>query len=416
MDGDLCGRGCFHGGSGSGSSLVANKNNFKNCCTRSLEKGNKIITGRIYTKVARSRIFILFVLTLLNLFLQNMYYKNEEWKPFSKLELSMNGCSRKLAQIKELRECANLARQALRKEDSEHLRKYKEQFYKKLEEKMNQVGPDPLPSCMKKGDKIPTVKKKMQFVEPEETTQKDKAPNSNTQKEKYEKEKNKKEKVRVDPMGHLKNEKNKIMTTTELKKKHDDNLHKKISKEEMKEILDCTDASNYENIQRKKNVFYNEYDNDEFPRICMMKDINEKITENALNSRIAKLWKVVSPKDMFIIWHYIQALGRDKYLRMNGELWKACGQLQEEYNIPNDIKKREWQDISHYMTKELLEKEHNDYLEFKELVKKGSCERDKFQKYIDNKMGSWRFLTTIMMDSWKETLIERLKRYKIYEA
>ncbi|SCO71173.1 Plasmodium exported protein (PHIST), unknown function [Plasmodium vivax] len=484
MDGNLCGRGCSHGGSGrSSSSLVANKSNFKNRCTRSLEQGSKIITGRICTKVARSRIFILFFLTLLNLFLQNTYYTNEEGKSFSKLELSIGGCSRKLAlaEIRQLRESATLARLALKKEDSDHLRKYKEDFYKRMEERLKQVGPDPLPSCLKKGDKITTVKKKMQFVEPEEIIQKGKTSNRTMLKVKFEeqnemeknemeknemgknekgknemgknekgknemgknemgkngkgknemgknemgkngkgkkgKEKDEKEKEEapVDPMKHLRNEKNKIMTTAELKKKYDDILYKHISKEEMKEIMDSIEASDYDNIRRSKNVVYNEDDNDQLPYDCTMREISEKITEDFLSEMTAELRKVVSPKDMFIIWHYVQAFGRDKYLRMNGDLWRLCGHVQKEYNIPDDIKKREWQEIAGYMSSELLDKEHKDYLDFKELANKGSCKKSKFYEFIDSKRSSWKFLTAIMMDSWKEALIERLKSYSIEE-
>ncbi|OTN67706.1 Uncharacterized protein PKNOH_S05370500 [Plasmodium knowlesi] len=370
MGSDLCDRGYFHNGSRrSNSSLVVNKKSFKSRFIRSLEKGNKIITGRIYAKVARSGIFILFVLTLLNLFIQNIYYKNEEWKSFEKFEISIKGCARKLGQIEQLRECADLARQALKNEDSAHLRKYKKNFYQRMEESLKQVGPDPLPTCMKKDDKTST-----------------------------------------------KNGKNRIMTTAELKKKYEDVLYKKISKDDIKENFEFIDASNYENIHQKKNVLYNEDDNEELDYGCTMKDIAEEITEYDLKLKIEKLPYVVKPKDMFIIWHYVQSFGRDEYLRMNGDLLRICGEVQKEYNIADHIKRREWQEASRYMISELQKKEHNDYLEFKELVEKGPCKKGKFYEYIDKKRNSWKFMTAVMMDSWKGSLIEKLKSYSVEEA
>ncbi|ANQ10611.1 Uncharacterized protein PCOAH_00048180 [Plasmodium coatneyi] len=594
MDGDLCGRGCFHGGLGrSSSSLVANKNSFKNRCIRSLEQGNKIITGKIYTKIARSRIFILFVLTLLNLLMQNMYYNNEEWKSFSKLEISTNGCSRKLAQIKQLRECAESGGQALKNEDSVHLGKCKEQL--QMQESLKQVGPEPIPSCMEKEDKITTVNEQIHFDEPEKTiqkgntpntstkkgttanrntqkgntpntnpqkgntpntnTQKGKTPNTNTQKGNTPNTNTQKGKTpntntqkgntpntntkkgttanrntqkgntpntntkkgttanrntqkgntpntnpqkgntpntnpqkgntpntntqkgntpntntkkgttanrnpqkgntpntntqkgntpntntkkgttanRNTQKGNTPNtnpqkgntpntntqkgnEKNRIMTTAELKEKYEDVLYEEISQNEMKEIFDFIDASKYKNIQLKENVVYSMEDNSELEYGVTMKDIGEKITERDLNLRIAKLPPDVSRKNMFIIWHYVQLFGREKYLRKNEDLWKMCDDVQKEYNIPDHIKRREWQEVAGYMISELLQKEHNDYLEFKELVQNGPCKKEKFYKYIDKKRKSWTYMTTTMMDSWKERLMERLKSHSVQEA
>ncbi|EUD66890.1 hypothetical protein C922_02876 [Plasmodium inui San Antonio 1] len=342
-----------------------------------------------------------------------MYYKDIEWKSFSKLELSIDGCSRKLAEIEQLKESANLAREALKNEDSDDLRECKQEFYKRMEESMNQVRPNPSPAWMKKGKTHTTVKGELQFAQPKKTTQKGKTPNRNQQKEKDEKVKNRKEKDPVPPMEHSTKKKNKIMSREELKERHDEILYKEISEDEMDEIWDFIKASNYTNIQRSMNAVYNQDDNYELPYGCTMREISEKITENDLNLWIAKLPNVVIPRDMFIIWHYVQSFGRDKYLKMNGDLWRMCGHLQKEYNIPNDIKKREWLEVAGYLSSELLEKENNDSLEFKELVKKGFCTKAEFYKFIDNTRSSWNILTDIMMDSWKERLIERLKGYSI---
>ncbi|CAA9990296.1 Plasmodium exported protein, unknown function [Plasmodium knowlesi strain H] len=517
MGSDLCDRGYFHNGSRrSNSSLVVNKKSFKSRFIRSLEKGNKIITGRIYAKVARSGIFILFVLTLLNLFIQNIYYKNEEWKSFEKFEISIKGCARKLGQIEQLRECADLARQALKNEDSAHLRKYKKNFYQRMEESLKQVGPDPLPTCMKKDDKTSTVKKGMHSVQAEKTIQKGEIPKRSMQKggdingktmnginmngrtmngkamnginvngktmngiNVNGKNMNGKNMNGINMNGKTmngkamngktmngkamngktmngktmnginvngknmngknmngktmngktmngktmngkskkeKNGKNRIMTTAELKKKYEDVLYKKISKDDIKENFEFIDASNYENIHQKKNVLYNEDDNEELDYGCTMKDIAEEITEYDLKLKIEKLPYVVKPKDMFIIWHYVQSFGRDEYLRMNGDLLRICGEVQKEYNIADHIKRREWQEASRYMISELQKKEHNDYLEFKELVEKGPCKKGKFYEYIDKKRNSWKFMTAVMMDSWKGSLIEKLKSYSVEEA
>ncbi|KJP85804.1 hypothetical protein AK88_04563 [Plasmodium fragile] len=406
MDGDLCGGGCFHGGSGKSSSTwVANKNRFRNGCVRSLGKGNNMITSRIYTRVARSGIFILFFLTLFNLFVQNMYYKSEEWESFSKLELGNNGCSRILAEIKQVQKCGDVAGVALNDEESDYVTKYKEEYYKRKEERMKQMGQRPLPNSMNNGGKVTTVTSKTQCVKPEGTFQNRRTPNRIVQRERNWNEKNKKNK----------NGENKKTTIEELKKKHEDILYQKISKEEMKENFDFADASNYENIQRKKNVVYNEDDNDQLQYGCKMADISTKITERDLNFKMKQLPYNVKQKDMFIIWHYVQGFGRDKHLTVMGNLWRICGSIQKEYNIPEDIKRKEWQKVASCMSQDLLEKEHNDYLEFKKLVEQGSCNRGKFYTYIDNLRDSWNALTANMLNSWKEVLISRLKSYRIQE-
>ncbi|SBT31934.1 Phist protein (Pf-fam-b) [Plasmodium ovale wallikeri] len=253
------------------------------------------------------------------------------------------------SEIEDLRESAKIARLALRNEESDHLKKYKEQFYERLKKSEMEDAKKPLTSCVKKVDKVST--------------------------------------------------------------KHDEKLYEKISKEKVKELLDFAESSNYVSVGKYRSNVFTDDDSAELPYGCTAKEVCDKDTELDLDIHLANLKGLVDVKNMFIIWNKAHNIERKKYIDMYDSLYNLCEQLQQKYRVPNEIKQKEWNIISAYLMNELLEKDHKDSIDFQELVKKGPCNRINFKEYIESKRNSRTFLTSMMMDSWKDILIEKIKSH-----
>ncbi|SBS91512.1 phist protein [Plasmodium ovale curtisi] len=327
------------------NSLVAHKGNLKNYGTPEERKGK-------------------------NLNYKDRYVSRKSVTP-TRLKPCIDAYPRVLAEIEDLRESAKIARLALRNEETDYLKKYKEQFYERLKKSEMEGEKKPLISCVKKADMVSTAKKKMQFDVPLEKIQKDE------QKE----------------------------------KKHDEKLYEKISKEKVRELLDFAESSNYVSVGKYKSNVFTEDDDAELPYGCTAKEVCDKDTELDLDIHLANLKGLVDVKNMFIIWNKAHNIERKKYVDMYDSLYNMCEQLQQEYRVPDEIKQKEWNIISTYLMNELLEKDHKDSIDFQELVKKGPCNRINFKEYIESKRNSWTLLTSMMMDSWKDILIEKIKSH-----
>ncbi|SBT73296.1 Plasmodium exported protein (PHIST), unknown function [Plasmodium ovale] len=302
------------------NSLVAHKGNLKNYGTPEERKGK-------------------------DLNYKDRYVSRKSVTPTG-LKSCMDAYPRVLAEIEDLRESAKIARLALRNEESDHLKKYKEQFYERLKKSEMEDAKKPLTSCVKKVDK-----------------------------------------------------------------KHDEKLYEKISKEKVKELLDFAESSNYVSVGKYRSNVFTDDDSAELPYGCTAKEVCDKDTELDLDIHLANLKGLVDVKNMFIIWNKAHNIERKKYIDMYDSLYNLCEQLQQKYRVPNEIKQKEWNIISAYLMNELLEKDHKDSIDFQELVKKGPCNRINFKEYIESKRNSRTFLTSMMMDSWKDILIEKIKSH-----
>ncbi|SBT57429.1 Phist protein (Pf-fam-b), unknown function [Plasmodium ovale wallikeri] len=198
------------------------------------------------------------------------------------------------------------------------------------------------------------------------------------------------------------------------------------------------------NINRKilNEQFHNIWRNEELQHTVNSEEIynSENVTDYILEKMInsedveipydfnpAELWKKIENgqfdgnnatsldridhKIACIIYRHFYAFQKESYCKMKDDLWKLCGQIEEAFNIPSSIKMTVWETLSSRILLDVMIRNRNDYDEFYNLVKKGSCNRLDFVHFIKNKRRSWKDAIDELYNKWVNGLALKLINY-----
>ncbi|SBS98750.1 Plasmodium exported protein, unknown function [Plasmodium malariae] len=197
----------------------------------------------------------------------------------------------------------------------------------------------------------------------------------------------------------------------ELIKKNEDLVKKDISKFEIKDLRESINKPDFEiTLLRKYNRIV-DCKNVELPYGCTSSDFIKYMSELDLSKKLENLKYFGDPKSMYLIYKYVHDHERVEFWKVRNILWKLCEDLEAKFKIPKEIKIKEWNNIFAKLIEELLKKDQKSYAELHELIKIGNCVRSKFIEFIVGKRHSWKLFSNEMNDKFTEELATNLVKY-----
>ncbi|SBT58508.1 Plasmodium exported protein (PHIST), unknown function [Plasmodium ovale wallikeri] len=137
----------------------------------------------------------------------------------------------------------------------------------------------------------------------------------------------------------------------------------------------------------------------------------KKLKEDRLYRNHMNACDLIDHNHMYIIYNYFHNLERKKYFVFRDDLWKICEDIAEKYNIPNEIKIKEWDAFTTYILSDLLQKDRKDYNDLYDIMKSGVCCRSKFIEFIDDKRFTWCYTTEFIFKAWTNLFTMKLISY-----
>ncbi|GAW79870.1 Phist protein [Plasmodium gonderi] len=197
-------------------------------------------------------------------------------------------------------------------------------------------------------------------------------------------------------------------------------FEKKCEKSGKNENISCTkeDSSdicdNY-NRSRRGNID-SEYEGSQIEREIIYetrfyKELTEEEFENVVNG----LGVYVDVKDMNVLWNYVNANRKKKYLNLKEEMWKECEFLSRKYNIPEECTMKAWRKAHLHLKDDLIKKERDDYLDLKTFIDAGTIPRCKYISFLIDKYESWNDLLDMATDSWKSSISSSFDKYLVQD-
>ncbi|EWC88534.1 hypothetical protein PFNF54_02669 [Plasmodium falciparum NF54] len=140
---------------------------------------------------------------------------------------------------------------------------------------------------------------------------------------------------------------------------------------------------------------------------CDMK----KYTAEEINEMINSSNEFINRNDMNIIFSYVHESEREKFKKVEENIFKFIQSIVETYKIPDEYKMRKFK-FAHFEMQGYALKQEKFLLEYAFLSLNGKlCERKKFKEVLEYVKREWIEFRKSMFDVWKEKLASEFREH-----